>query len=104
MSQRTEPLFPYATLFPSLMGQPYRWRSKVSRETYIALRTLLATWGGKKGGMYRLVEDAVNREVLRETGRDIQARNADAAPEELERLLDEEVGAARQSFWAKDRH
>src|SRR3546814_6161041 len=75
------------------MGELARWSLKVSRETDIALRTLLATRGGKKGDMSRFVEDAVNREVLRETVRDIQARNADAAPEELERLIDEEVGA-----------
>src|SRR3546814_16600595 len=82
------------------MGELARWSLKVSRETDIALRTLLATRGGKKGDMSRFVEDAVNREVLRETVRDIQARNADAAPEELERLIDEEVGAALQSSWA----
>lgn len=86
------------------MGELARWSLKVSRETDIALRTLLATRGGKKGDMSRFVEDAVNREVLRETVRDIQARNADVDPDELERLIDEEVGAARQSFWAQDRH
>ena len=86
------------------MGEPARWSLKVSRETDIALRTLLATRGGKKGDMSRFVEDAVNREVLRETVRDIQARNTDADPDELERLIEEEVGAARQSFWTQDRH
>ncbi len=86
------------------MGKLARWSLKVSRETDIALRTLLATRGGKKGDMSRFVEDAVNREVLRETVRDIQARNEGADPDELERLIDEEVGAARQSFWTQDRH
>jgi hypothetical protein len=85
------------------MGDMTRWSLKVSRETDVALRTLLATRGGKKGDLSRFVEEAVNRDVLRETVRDIQARNADADPEELERLIEEEVGAARRSFWTDDR-
>jgi hypothetical protein len=80
-----------------------RWSLKVSRETDIALRTLLATRGGKKGDLSKFVEDAVNREVLRETIRDIQARNANADPDELQRLIDEEVFLARGDFWAKAR-
>ena len=85
------------------MGELTRWSLKVSRETDIALRTLLATRGGKKGDMSRFVEDAVNREVLRETIRDIQARNVDADPPELELLIDEEVSAIRSSFWGMSR-
>lgn len=77
------------------MGDAARWSLKVSRETDIALRTLLASRGGRKGDLSRFVEKAVNREVLRETVRDIQARNADADPDELERLIDDEVGAVR---------
>jgi hypothetical protein len=79
------------------MSELARWSLKVSRETDIALRTLLASRGGKKGDLSRFVEDAVNREVLRETIRDIQARNADADPAELERLIDDELGAVRRS-------
>lgn len=85
------------------MGDLTRWSLKVSRETDIALRTLLATRGGKKGDMSRFVEDAVNREVLRETIRDIQARNADADPDELQSLIDEELEIARGSFWTQAR-
>jgi hypothetical protein len=85
------------------MGELTRWSLKISRETDIALRTLLASRGGKKGDLSRFVEEAVNREVLRETIRDIQARNADADPAELERLIDEEVGASRPAFWTEGR-
>ena len=85
------------------MGELTRWSLKVSRETDIALRTLLATRGGKKGDMSRFVEDAVKREVLRETIRDIQARNVDADPAELERLIDEEISGVRSSFWGVSR-
>lgn len=86
------------------MGELARWSLKVSRETDIALRTLLATRGGKKGDLSRFVEDAVNREVLRETVRDIQARNADANAEDLERLIAEEIALGRRSFWTDRQH
>jgi hypothetical protein len=85
------------------MGELARWNLTVSRETDIALRTLIATRGGRKGDLSRFVEDAVNREVLRETIRDVQARNADADPKASERLVDEELDAIRGKFWAKPR-
>lgn len=85
------------------MGELARWNLTVSRETDIALRTLIATRGGRKGDLSRFVEDAVNREVLRETIRDVQARNADADPETIARLVDEELGEVRPEFWAKPR-
>ena len=82
------------------MGELTRWSLKVSRETDIALRTLLASRGARKGDLSRFVEEAVNREVLRATIRDIQARNADASTEELERLIENEVREARRSMEA----
>jgi hypothetical protein len=80
-----------------------RWSLKVSRETDIGLRTLLATRGGKKGDLPRFLEEAVNREVLRATIRDVQSRNADADPDELERLIEDEVRETGSSFWAAGR-
>ena len=71
-----------------------RWNVRVSRGTDIALRALLATRGGRKGDLSRFAEEAVNREVLRETIRDIQARNADASAVEIDRLIDDELGEA----------
>src|SRR3546814_1709872 len=68
-----------------MMNDLARWSLKVSRETDIALRTLLATRGGRKGDLSRFVEDAVNRAVLRETVRDVRERNADADAGEIER-------------------
>ncbi len=85
------------------MGELARWNLIVSRETDIALRTLIATRGGRKGDLSRFVEDAVNREVLRETIRDVQARNADADPRDVARLVEEELDSTRQEFWAKPR-
>lgn len=80
------------------MTELTRWSLKVSRETDIALRTFIATRGGRKGDLSRFVEEAVNREVLRETIRDIQARNADADPAEIERLVDEELSDMRAAL------
>ena len=85
------------------MGELARWNLTVSRETDIALRTLIATRGGRKGDLSRFVEDAVNREVLRETIRDVQARNAEIDPKDIARLVDEELGATRRDFWMKPR-
>lgn len=85
------------------MGELARWSLKVSRETDVALRTLLATRGGRKGDLSRFVEEAVNREILRETVCDVQARNAGAAPEEIDALVEEELGEIRQSFWSAHR-
>jgi hypothetical protein len=85
------------------MSELARWSLKVSRETDIALRTLLATRGGRKGDLSRFVEEAVNREVMRETIGEIQSRNRDLGPDEIEKLIDEEVGEARRSFWSAPR-
>jgi hypothetical protein len=81
------------------MGDLARWNLKVSRETDVALRTLLASRGGKKGDLSRFVEEAVNREVLRETVRDIQARNAALDPADVAALIDNELAAMGRSFW-----
>jgi hypothetical protein len=85
------------------MNDLTRWNLKVSRETDIALRTLLATRGGKKGDMSRFVEDAVKREVLGEMVRDLHAQNADADPAEVEQLIEQELAAVRATFWATHR-
>ena len=77
------------------MGELARWSLKVSRDTDVALRTLLATRGGRKGDLSRFVEEAVNREVLRQTANDVRARNADLDEAEVLRLIDEELITAR---------
>ena len=85
------------------MNDLARWNLKVSRETDVALPTLLATRGGKKGDLSRFVEDAVNREVLNQTIDDIRARNADVDSAEIEQSIDEELRALRPTFWATHR-
>jgi hypothetical protein len=46
---------------------------------------------------------AAGRTVLRETIRDVQARNAQADLDELQSLIDEEMANARGSFWTQPR-
>ncbi len=77
------------------MSELARWSLKVSRETDVALRTHLATRGGRKGDLSRFVETAVNREVLRQTVADVRDRNADRDEAEVLRLIDEELSAHR---------
>ncbi len=86
------------------MSELARWSLKVSRDTDVALRTLLATRGGRKGDLSRFVEDAVNREVLRATVADIRARSADRGKAEVAQLIDEELAAGRGAFWTAARH
>ena len=85
------------------MGELARWSLKVSRDTDVALRTLLATRGGRKGDLSRFVEEAVNREVLRQTVSDIRSRNADLDEDEVAGLIDEELGATRAACWTDAR-
>jgi hypothetical protein len=85
------------------MGKLARWNLVVSDDTDVALRTLLATRGGRKGDLSRFVEEAVNREVLRETVADIRARNADLDADAVTKLIDEELAATRSVFWAEQR-
>jgi hypothetical protein len=80
-----------------IMGEQTRWSLKVSKETDVALRTFLAERGGRKGDLSKFVEDAVNREVLRGMLRDIRSRNAHMDPDEIQRIVDEELAEVRRA-------
>jgi hypothetical protein len=72
-----------------------RWNIKVSRETDLTLRTYLGAQGMKKGDLSKFIEDAVRWRVLQRTIQDIRARNADADPDEIQRIVDEAVSEVR---------
>jgi hypothetical protein len=72
-----------------------RWNIKVSKETDLALRTFLGARGMKKGDLSKFIEDAVRWRVFQRTIEDIKARNADADPDEIQRIVDEAVGEVR---------
>lgn len=78
------------------MNDLARWNLKVSRETDIALRTHLASRGGKKGDMSRFVEQAVAKTMLRQTVNEIRERNKDIDPDEIQRLVDEALDEVRR--------
>ena len=72
-----------------------RWNIKVSKETDLTLRTYLGSQGMKKGALSKFIEEAVRRLVLQCTIQDIRARNADADPDEIQRIVVEAVSEVR---------
>jgi hypothetical protein len=81
--------------------QAVRWSLKISKDTDLSLRTFLGTQGIKEGDLSKFVEDAVNRRVLQCTIQDIWERNADADPDEVQRIVDEAVSEVRAKRRAK---
>ena len=78
-----------------------RWSIKVSKDTDLTLRTYLGAQGMKKGDLSKFIEEAVRRRVLQCTIQDIRARNADAGPDEIQRIVDEAVSEVRAERRAK---
>jgi Ribbon-helix-helix domain len=72
-----------------------RWNLKVSKEADLDLRTFLGSQGIKKGDLSKFIEDAVRRRVLQCTIQDIRARNSDADPDVIQRIVDEAVREVR---------
>jgi len=83
--------------------QAVRWSLKVSKDTDLALRTFLGAQGMKKGDLSKFVEEAVRRRVLQCTVQDIRARNADADPDEIQRIVDEAVSEVRAERRTKEK-
>jgi len=67
--------------------QAVRWTIKVSKDTDLTLRTFLGSQGMKKGDLSKFIEEAVRRRVLQCTIQDIRTRNANADPDEIQRML-----------------
>jgi hypothetical protein len=78
-----------------------RWNIKVSKETDLALRTFLGAQGAKKGDLSKFIEEAVRWRVFHRTVRNIQERNADTDPDELQRIIDGTVREVRAERSAK---
>ncbi len=72
-----------------------RWNLTIPEETDRAVRSFLARKGGKKGDLSKFANDAVRREILRQTVMDIQEQNADLGEEGAENLANEAVTWAR---------
>ena len=78
-----------------MQEQSVRWNIKVSKETDLSLRTYLGAHGMKKGDLSNFIEDAVRWRVFHRTVQDIKARNANANPHEVLRIVDEAVREVR---------
>jgi len=78
-----------------MADEAVRWSLKVSKDTDLSLRTFLGSQGMKKGDLSKFVEDAVNRRVLQCTVQDIWQRNAEADPDEIQRIVNEAVSEVR---------
>ena len=72
-----------------------RWSLSIPEETDRTIRLFLARNGGKKGDLSRLVDEAVRRYVFDLTVDRIKERNAEHDQDELLKLIDDEVDAAR---------
>jgi hypothetical protein len=83
--------------------QAVRWNIKVSKDTDLTLRTFLGSQGMKKGDLSKFVEDAVRWRVIQRTIQDIWQRNADADPDEVQRIVDEAVAEVRAERRAKEK-
>jgi len=80
-----------------------RWNLKVSKDTDLTLRTFLGAQGAKKGDLSKFIEEAVRWRVLQCTVQDIRARNADADPDEIQRIVDEAVQEVRANRRTKEK-
>ena len=78
-----------------------RWSLQVSKETDLDLHTYLGSQGMQKGDLAKFIEDAVRRRILELTIQDIWDRNAGAAPDEVQRMVDEAVSEVRTERYAK---
>jgi hypothetical protein len=72
-----------------------RWTVKVSKDTDIAVRSLLAQRGLKKGDLSKFIEEAVRWRVFDQTLTEVRAEFSDLAPEALQDLIAEATEAVR---------
>ena len=77
------------------MKEAVRWNIKVSKDTDLTLGTFLGAQGAKKADLSKFIEEAVRWRVLQCTVEDIRARNVDADPDEIQRIVDEAVREVR---------
>jgi hypothetical protein len=72
-----------------------RWTVTVSKDTDIAVRSLLAQRGLKKGDLSKFIEEAVKWRVFDQTLAETRAEFADLPPEALQDLINEATEAVR---------
>lgn len=75
----------------------------MARSTDAAVKTILRARGRSRGDLSRFVEDAVNREIMRDTVTEIRARSASLDNEEIGQLIDRELSEVGETVWRKSR-
>ena len=75
-----------------------RWTVTVSKDTDIAVRSLLAQRGLKKGDLSKFIEDAVKWRVFDQNTTEVRETFADLAPESLQDLIDEATESVRKDM------
>src|SRR5213596_2686088 len=78
-----------------MQQEAVRWNIKVSKETDLTLRTFLGAQGMKKGDLSKFIEEAVRWRVFHHTIQDIKARNSEADPDKIQRIVDEALQEVR---------
>lgn len=75
-----------------------RWTVTVSKDTDIAVRSLLAQRGLNKGDLSKFIEDAVKWRVFDQTTTEVREAFGDLAPESLQDLIDEATESVREDM------
>lgn len=75
-----------------------RWTVVVSKETDIAVRSLLAQRGGKKGDLSKFIEDAVKWRVFDQTLNEARSHLADLGSDAIQDMVDEATAAVQKHF------
>jgi len=75
-----------------------RWTVKVSKDTDIAVRSLLAQRGLKKGDLSKFIEEAVRWRVFDQTLIETRAEFSDLTLEALQDLIAEATEAVRNDI------
>ena len=75
-----------------------RWTVTVSKDTDIAVRSLLAQRGLKKGDLSKFIEEAVKWRVFDQTTTEVREAFGDLAPESLQNLIDEATESVREDM------
>ena len=75
-----------------------RWTVTVSKETDIAVRSLLAQRGLKKGDLSKFIEEAVKWRVFDQTLTEVRSRFDDLEPGALQDLIDEATESVRNDM------
>jgi hypothetical protein len=77
------------------MDTTIRWTVTVSQETDHSLRSFLSDHGMRDDDLSKFIEQAVQKELLKQTAADVKRRNADLAGDKLQALINETVAAVR---------